>query len=217
MTELPYSVEVLTATLAAFNTTWWPVVAVGFASTLWLPFANSDRHARWMLFQAAGTAAVVGGPFWLGTMAALDFMAPVWGGLWLLQAAALLLIGWRGGLDFTGRGLRGASLVIVAVGALVYPILFQLETGAAGLGVPLAGSAPEPTAIVLIGLLLGARGRRMPAVLLIPALWAGVAAFNGYLLGLFTPWLVAVTLLAAVAARIAARQNEDDTVGEERS
>ena len=209
MTELPYSVEVLTATLAAFNVAWWPVVAVGVLACGRILFVlvRSDgdvplRQARVLCYIAAGTAAVAGGPYWLGAMAMLDFMAPLYGGLWLLQAALMLVLVLRGSLVWNASDRR-LPVATIAIGLIIYPILFWLETG--GPGVPLAGSAPDPTAIVSLGLLACMRGRGMWAALFIPALWAGIAAFNGYLLGLFTPWLVAATLAVLGAGAIARR------------
>lgn len=209
MTELPYSVEVLAAVLGDFNRTWWPAVLAGLIASVWIMLALArtgdtglgQKTSRYVCFAVAGMSLAVGGPFLLGTMAALDFMAPAYALLWLANAVVFLILGMRGRIRFASPMRRHRPPVAIVAFAAIYPMLFWLETDAPPLGFALPGSAPEPTAILIVGLMSAIRGRLPVAAAAVPLVWAAVAGFNGYLLDLFTPFAVAVTLLAALAAR----------------
>ncbi len=219
MTELPYSIDVFAATFAHFNATWWPAVAAGLGACAWIVryLARSNTapgRARTALFCLAGCAAVVGGPYQLGAMSPLDFMAPIYGGYWLMFSAALLAVAMRYPTYTTDINLqKRAAAIITAIGLVAYPVLFWLETGADPTGLPLAGSAPGPTAIVIFGTLLGLSGRVPLYLLTAMAIWAVITTMNGYLLGLFTPYLVAATLVVAVAMRIVSHGSKSQDEG----
>ena len=182
---LPFTTEVYFALFEDYNTAVWPaqIVAYGLgALALWLslrPRAGGDRVVAAIL---AGFWLWTGLAYHVATFDEINVAAPVFGGLFAVQAVLLAWTGVvRGRLAFRFRpdvfGWAGFGL---AAGALVlYPLLAWL----AGHGWPeaaLVGVAPSPTILFAFGLLLGAEPRSPIHLLVIPVLWSliwGAAAW----------------------------------------
>jgi hypothetical protein len=157
------------------NSSMWPLqlatLGAGLALILlaqWRP----RRHGLWIALVLAVLWAFVGWAFLWNRYAtinwAIAYVAPLFGA----EALLLALVGvMRGGIDFDRRGLTGrAGLLLATVGLLAYPLL-PLLFGRPWASAEIFGIAPDPTAIVTLGLLLVARSRIVLLLLPVPLLW----------------------------------------------
>jgi hypothetical protein len=183
---LPFTPEAFLGLFATYNQAIWPVqpVAYGLGVIAFVlaarPFRGGDR-----------LVAAVLAAFWLWTgivyhllfFAGINFAAPAFAALFLLQGLLLLWTGLlRGRLQFrfrrTPRGWAGLTLALFALAG--YPLLGWLlgrewsEAAAFGL-------TPCPTTLFTLGLLLLAE--RTPwHLLVIPVLWSLIGAGTAWLL-----------------------------------
>lgn len=211
---LPYSVEVFFTLMAQYNGANFPAGPLGVVLALallllvvqphLLPIAGRDRMIA-VLLSAAWIW--VGMLHQLDMMATLNFMAPYYGFAWIVGG---LLIGLSGtvfghvrfGFPQQLRGWVGAALALF--GAFGYPLIVLL-LGYGWAALPLVGTAPDPTAIFTVGMLLMVRDRTPLHLLLIPLAWGGVAAASAYLLRFPLDYSVTVAVLAACALAIRQR------------
>ena len=218
--SLPYSVEVLFASMAEYNRLWFPEALVApllmlIALTLALrPLSGREgASARLVGALLAAAWAWVGWAYLSRHMALLDFLAPVYGGAWLLQGALLALtLTVLGSASFKPRGdARGwAALALALAGLIGYPLAVLLM-GHDWRAVPLPGLAPDPTAVFAAGLLAAARERPPLYLFILPLGWAGVALYSGYVLGFALDYAVAASILAAAGLAIRARMRGSAT------
>jgi len=204
---LPYSLEVLFALLAQYNRTFWPALPLAVLLALSV-LALALRPARGGDRAVGGVLALfwiwVGAAYQLGTMTAVDFAAPLYGALWIAQG---LLLTWTGVLRgrlafrFAGGGAAWAGLGLALFALAGYPLIVVLM-GYGWQAMPLVGLAPDPTAIFTMGLLLLTAGRVPPVLIVLPLLWAGVAAMTGWLLGFWLLFAVPLAVLGAIALLI---------------
>lgn len=208
---LPYTVEVFFASMEEYNRAWFPLPIVAPLLAL-AAFALAVRplpgrpavSARLVGALLAVAWVWVGWAHQLQHMAGLNFMAPIYGWAWIAQGALIALsctvIG-RARFRFVGdlRGWTGLALALF--GLLGYP-LAVLSLGYGWRGVPLVGTAADPTAIFTAGLLAAARERPPLHLLVLPVGWAGVAAVSAYLLGFPLDYAVAVAVFLAAALAI---------------
>jgi hypothetical protein len=132
---------------------------------------------------AAGWAWT-GAVFHLTYFAPLNFAAPIYGWLFILEAA---LVAWTMGVrgsDASGRdiGTIGWVGLGLAFGALIAAPLAEGLVGAEWAAVQLPGLAPDPTAVFTLGVLLMRRGRAPLHLALLPALWLAVAVATAWML-----------------------------------
>lgn len=211
---LPYSAEVLVAAMAEYNRAWFPAaplalvllaVAIALAGR---PVAGHAPAADRIVGALLAAAWLwVGSTLLLLHMATLDFMAPVYGWAWIAQGGLLALacvftrnVRFRLGGDARGR----AGLVLAVLGLVVYP-LCVLVLGEDWRALPLAGTAPGPTAILTAGFLVAARPRPPLWLFVVPLGWAGVAGFTAYALRLPLDYAVPAAVLIALALAVGAR------------
>ena len=206
--QLPYSLEVYVASMAAYNAAWLPVVLL--AGLLAVPacavaFYPAGRMGNWGSRFVAGYLAAawiwVGAAHQFGMMAGLNFMAPVYGAAWLGQGILLAWTGlYLGRLRFAfGRGLPAAlAMTLILFGLLLYP-LGWLAVGHDWRALPVVGTAPDPTAIVTVAL-LSAAGNRPPLWLFpVPLAWAGVSGVTAYMLEHPADYGVSMAIVIAFA------------------
>jgi hypothetical protein len=194
----PFDAEVLASSYALYNAAVWPAQPVALAlalAALWLAAAPHPWSGRIVGAILAAGWAWCGLVFFPQHFAALDFMAPVYAGAFLLQAALLLfsLVWRRRGLRAPGdaAGLGGLALAALALFAL--PLISGLG-GAGFAAARIVGLAPGPTVLFTLALLLLFEGRPPWLLLPIPLLWCGVAAVTGWALSV--PESLAVPVLA---------------------
>jgi Family of unknown function (DUF6064) len=185
---LPFTAEILFSSLEQYNRALWPlpILALALALAIVLLIFRPVRHG-----DRAISALVALAWIWIGVgyhylhFATIDFAAPVYGALFILQG---LLFAWtgvlRGRLAFRfGADLFGWCGLALALAALAWP----LADGLAGRGwqsVRVVGMAPGPTAVFTLGMLLLTAGRAPLYLAVIPLLWTLVAGA--------TAWVVSI-------------------------
>ncbi len=194
-----------------------PLVALGLmvlAAGLALRGAGPEAEGGWTARAVAALLALgwaACGMFHLEVFSMLNFMAPIYGWVFLLQAALLLWFGVvRGKIAFGMQGVAGwigAALAVLAV--VGWPLLDGLSGHAADFEVwggtwtagRLAGALPGPTVLLTLALLLLSKPARAWirwALLAIPLTWAGFWGWHAWELGLAADWLPVVGGAAAV-------------------
>ncbi|PWG65452.1 DUF6064 family protein [Spiribacter halobius] len=196
---LPYTAEVLDALLADYHAAIAPLRVIGWLLTaIALALAWRGGPTGWR----GSCAVLAAGWLWTGIafhyerFAVLNFAAPAYAGLFGLQAALLLVTGALAGRP--GTSARGAlawiGLAVAAFALLGQPAL-AAALGASWQAVPMAGTAPTPTALATLGILLLAA--RTPIHLcLLPALWGLIAGASGWILGMPRELPLALVALA---------------------
>jgi hypothetical protein len=208
---LPYTAEVLVDLLARYGAAIWPVQALALALAT-VPLALAYRsHAGGRVASlavgallAAAWAWVAWGYFWR-TLAALDFLAPIYAGVFALQAALLLLAAALGRLA-PGRPTGAVRWLAPAAFALAWAglPLASLAAGYPPAATPVAGTMPGPTAALALAVL--ALVPRPPLWLVpLPLAWGFVAVYQGLVLGLPTAWATAGAIALAAAATVLRR------------
>ena len=150
---MPMTPEVWFRLFERLNEAVWPWQLLSLA--LFLAGADALRRGQSLI------AGALLGLCWLWVALAFHFnlhadLSPA--GLWLgwaflLQAVLLVLAGWRGQL-VGQRGPRAAlGLGLLALAVLAYPVLAPL-TGRTWAGLEIAGTAPDPTVMATLALLL---------------------------------------------------------------
>jgi hypothetical protein len=207
---LPYTAEVLFNLMGRYNAAMGAGVAVAIALALVAvglavrPRAGGDRVI---------TGILALGWLWTGAVfhndyfAPLNFAAPIYAGLFVLQSALLLLTGvglkklrFRAAADTPGI----IGLVIIGFALLGNPVLGWLA------GWPLAqtqvvGLAPNPTAMLTLGLLLLVRPTIPLHLLVLPVLWALWIGWMSWVLGITSDLTLPVAGVIALAVAIVAR------------
>jgi len=201
---LPYTAEVFFSLFETYNRAIWPaqlvayvmaLVAVGLALH---PVSHGGRAVAAIL---AAMWAWTGVAYHMQVFATINFLAPVFGAFFVVQAALFAWTGAvRGAMPVAFRdGLAGwTGLVLAAVALAIYPLV----GGALGHGwpqSPLVGVAPCPTAILTIGLLLLVPGRTPWHLAAIPVLWSLVGGSSAWLLGIWQDLLLLVAGLGGLA------------------
>ncbi len=203
---LPYDSDVLFATFAQDNRAVFPaqLIAIALAlgivalaiwprawaarfvgAALGLRFVGIALAARFVGVALATTWAWVGAAWHLTQFAPINFAAPLYGGLFIAEAA---LFAWTGGvrgrlsLRFQADARGWVGLGLAAYGLIAYPVIF-LALGDGCQGTPLVGLAPVPTTLFTLGVLLLVEGRTPWHLLAIPLAWSLIDGATAYVLG----------------------------------
>ncbi len=196
---LPYTAEILAALAAQLNGALWPLhlglllltaLAVLHA---WRPVSGGDRAIGILLACGWGWVAWIW--FWRG-MAPLDFLAPIYAGLFVLQAVLLLAFALAGRLAFR---LHEAAFPMLGLGLLALAAvglpLFGFLTGRSLSQLEVIWLAPTPSAVATLGLLFLVH--QPPRILFaVPCAWALIGGALAWTLGMPAPLLGSVALLA---------------------
>jgi Family of unknown function (DUF6064) len=168
------------------------VLAYGLAlALLWLAFPHDGDGAPRPIGSRLPAMILAAAWAWTGAVfhgryfAAINFMAPVYAGLFLLQA---LLLVWSG--VFRGRiaphrpaGLAGwAGVALLAYAIAGYPAIAAIA-GDGVANVPVVGFAPGATAVLTLGMLVLADGRTPLHLAFVPVLWSLIAGATAWTLG----------------------------------
>jgi hypothetical protein len=201
--SLPFSRAEFLAVFAAYNGAIWPLQLLLLAAGLFA-IGLLFRRPAWADRAISAILAV----FWL-TMAIgyhWTYFAPinkaayVFGGLFLLQAAVLLVEGLaRNRIHYdraTGARPWLAALLIV-YSIAIYPLIGLFITLPYP-ATPLFGVAPCPTTLFTIGLLLLARYPKPLLIALVPLAWCVVGGSAAILLDVPEDWALFGALLAWV-------------------
>ncbi len=188
----PYDAEVLALTYAQYNAAVWPAQAVALLLALaalglcaW-PRRGGDHAVGAILVAAWLWCGLV---FFLRAMAPLDFMAPVYGWIFVFQAALLAwaLVRRRLAFRFRPEARSWIALVLAATALFGLPALSLF--GAAGwAGAQIVGVAPGPTVLFTLALLLHAEGRRRWLLMVVPLAWCILAGATAWVLAVPEAW-----------------------------
>lgn len=207
MLNLPYSAEVFASLLGRYNMAIWPLPAVGVALALValaLTLRPVRENGRIISAGLAVTWAWVGVGFHVERATAIDFAAPLYGALFLVQA---LLLAWSGvvrgalGIRFQPDLSGWTALGLGAIAVAGYPLL-ALWAGDAWPGLPLAGTAPDPTVLLTLALLSMAP-RPSVHLLAVPVAWCAIAGMTGWMLD--TPYRLLLPAAAILSLGLAIR------------
>jgi Family of unknown function (DUF6064) len=173
-----------------YNRAIWPAQVVAYVLALALVWsAIRPRYGSYgRVAHSLAGAALAAAWAWTGVVfcfryfASINFLAPVYGALFIVQA---LLLAWTAAIR--GRisprvqsdpfGWVGLGLVIYAIGG--YPLIAEV----AGEGLESArvvGLAPGPTAVFTLGVLLLAEGRTPLHLTAVPVLWSLIAGVTAW-------------------------------------
>jgi len=186
---LPFTAEILFSSFGQYNQALWPlpILAPALALALIVLALRPVRHgARTIAALLALAWLWVGVGYHFLHFAALDFAAPVYGALFVLQG---LLLAWTGVLRDRlvfgfGADLFGwCGLALALAAAVAWPVVDGL-LGHGWESLRVAGLAPGPTAIFTLGLLLLTAGRTPLHLALIPLLWTLVAGATAWVLSI---------------------------------
>ena len=206
---LPYDAEALISAVGSYHRH-HPLVAILALAVsvlaLVLALRGTAQGRRVVPFLLAACWLWIGAAWHIGTFAQLNFAAPAYGALFLLQGVILLWLGVRRRLELARpRGWPGAAGCILALVAIIAMPLVDHLQGWPWSSVRLAGMDPCPTAVLTLGILLLAQPPR-PSTMAIPALWTLIAAFTGWVLGIAPDMLLPVAALIACSAAVLARR-----------
>ncbi|MBX3583157.1 MAG: hypothetical protein KF810_14810 [Rhizobiaceae bacterium] len=188
------------------NAAWWPLhvvtLVVGLAIVL---FGLSRPQARSPWIALAALWVLVGWSFlwsrYAGINWAIAYVAPAF---WL--QALLLAAGAAGGrLTLDRRGAAGRlGLLLAASGMLAYPLMSPI-LGRRWADAEVFGIAPDPTAIVTLGVLLATSGRLVVLLFLIPLLWLLLSGLTLHTMGDPQAWAPFSAAGAAVVLLVVRR------------
>jgi hypothetical protein len=227
--ELPYTAQVYVSLLVRYNRDLWPWQAAAAACVLALlvlmapvRLPVAPRLGGRALGLVAGLVMAagwgwVGWGFFLGPLAAVNFLAPVHGLVFVVQAAVLAAAGLLAPLPGVGPRLwpdrrqgfarwgfpdwAGAGLGLAGLAA--WPLVdLVLAAGAASMRWP--GLAPGPTALATVGILLLAR-RPSGALALIPLAWLAWNTAAAWSLGMWQDVLLSAVGVVVGAAALVVR------------
>ncbi|WP_193367439.1 DUF6064 family protein [Pelagibius marinus] len=197
----PYDAEVLALTYAQYNAAVWPGQPVALLLALAaLGLAAWPRRGGARIIGAilVGFWLWCGLVFFLRHMAPLDFMASVYGWVFIAQAALLAwALVWRGAaFRFRPEAASGAALALAAAALFGLPALSVF--GAAGWGgAHIVGLTPGPTVLFTLALLLLAEGRGRWLLMVVPLAWCALAGATAWALAVPEAW--PLPLLGALA------------------
>jgi len=205
---LPFTADVLSALYESYNRAVWPAALVFWLAALAIAGLGlrSGRHGLTQRYNRVAGVVLAGAWVWVGIVfhldffAAINFWAPLFGALFLVQA---VLIAWT--WAYRGRALSGwpvdaagwAGLALIAYAALGTPLI-AATLGDGWASARLAGIAPGPTALLTLGLLMLTQDRVPLHLTIIPVLWCLVAGVTAWQLGVPEDRIVAVLALTAV-------------------
>ncbi|HET8744624.1 MAG TPA: DUF6064 family protein [Ramlibacter sp.] len=196
---LPFTYEQFVDVFATYNTRIWPAQVLAYLVALAILFGLKRRSANLV---CAGLALM-----WLWTGVAYHWMhfasinkaAWLFGALFVLEGALLLLIGATGRIRFgTGAGPLGVvGWGFIAYATVAYPLL-GLWTGHGYPRMPTFGVTPCPVTIFTFGVLLLARPVVPKSVLVVPLLWSLVGGSAAFLLQVPQDWVLLFSGAAAL-------------------
>lgn len=222
---LPFTPEVYFRLFERQNEALWPAhfltILLGIAA-VWLAWR---ARGRWAGIVLALCWALVGYTFHIERYANLSWAAEYFGWAFIVQGGLLLASALFGRLDTDSRVAKrplseppfdgpqwagwGMAIFGLAILPLVGPLTNATANGREWTGIEIFGIAPDPTAIVTLGLVL-CTGRSRWLLLIIPLLWCAISGATAWEMndttGLLTPAVAILALGAALWKTIQSRR-----------
>ena len=208
---IPFSPEVFFALFEEYNLAIWPAQLVAYGLGL-LVLVLAIRPSP----MSSTLIGVILAAFWLWNgiayhwlfFAPINFAAPVFAGLFVLQAVLLL---WkctiRRNVTFAFRrdAISVAGLTLMVSALTIYPLL-AIASGHEWPQFAVFGVAPTPTVIFSFGVLMFVRPRASLTLLIIPVLWALITGIVLWSVGIPEDALLPVAALVAMALIVRQRR-----------
>jgi len=186
---LLFSADTYQRLFERYNEDLWPWQLLPLAVGLMLPMAikaKPERSGRWVAAFFALSWAWVAWGFHLQRYATINWAAPAFAVVFLVQAIFLVWTGILNRLVFKRRasmpGRVGWSLYYF--GLIGQPLLSPLS-GDAWIQTGLFGSAPDPTATATLAMVSIASNRSHWGLMIIPLVWCAISGATLY--GLYGP------------------------------
>ncbi|MBW7851370.1 MAG: hypothetical protein H3C38_12805 [Rhodospirillales bacterium] len=184
------------------NAALWPaqVVALALALAVALLMASGWGHrVRAVGAVIAACWLFVAWTFLLGRYAAINWVAPWFAALFIVEAALFAAVAVAGRPGALGGRWGPAQVVVFAAAVLAQPAA-GLLAGRPWRQAEIFGLAPDPTAIATLGLLAVApRGSRW-LLLPLPVLWCAVSGATLWTMGAPDAWLAPTAAAFAMVA-----------------
>jgi hypothetical protein len=158
-----------------------PALVIAGLLLVWLAARRSIRALPWITGVLALAWAWIGWAFHWERFATINTGAPWFAVAFFVEAVLLLALGTRADDRAPASWLRTAGLVLAMVALALYPLVASV-TGRGWAQAEVPGAAPDPTALLTIGLLFALPLRFRAWLLVIPAL----ALAQGWM----TDWLL---------------------------
>lgn len=199
---LPYTAEVLFALFDEYNLAIRPLQGVALfltASILMLALRSRENRSRVIIAILAAGWIWTGAVFHLVYFRDLNFAAPAYGAIFILQGSLLF---WSGvyrnriSIRFQRKPASYAGAVIFILSALVLPVI-DWQQGLSWTEARFALLAPGTTAGLTLGLLMMVDRRPPLWIGAIPVLWTTVVGAHAAVLGLYQD--IALTAAGLIA------------------
>ena len=170
--------------LEGWNRDLWPlqpVLVLAGLGAVWLAARHPRASARWIAVLLSIAWAWIATAFHWERFAVINTGAR-WSALaFALEAVLLLALGLRAGGSPAAPPWRGVGLALAAVALVAYPPWAPLA-GRGWAQAEVAGAAPDPTALLTLGLLLALPLRHRAWLLVIPVLALAIGWTTDWLL-----------------------------------
>lgn len=168
------------------NAAWWPLhaatLAVGLAFIV-QGLRRSNERGLWIALVLTAVWAFVGWSFMWIRYAPINWAVAYVAPAFWLQALLLAPGAVVGGLAFGARDIAGRlGLLLATAGLVAYPFLSPF-LGRRWVEAEVFGIAPDPTAIVTLGVLFAAKGRLIALLFPIPLLWLLMSGLTLHTMG----------------------------------
>jgi hypothetical protein len=186
------------------NAALWPLHIVTLAAgvIILLLIARRPGVGRWVSLILAMLWIFVGWSFLWNRYATINWAAAYVAPAFFVEGALLLIASVLDDPAFDRRGPAGWTGYLILGFALAgQPLLASLQ-GRGWASSEVLGIAPDPTAMATLGVLVLARGRLLPWLLPIPALWCLLSGMTLQTMGEPQAWAPYAALALAAAAWI---------------
>lgn len=205
---LLFSPRTYTRLFELHNQEWWPLplatLALGVA-LLVLAWHGSERAGRWVLALLAACWLWVAWAWHLERYAPINWAAEYFAWAWITQAALLGTAACRGRFDALSRGQHRFGFALAVCALVLYPLLAP-TLGRGWAQTEVFGMAPDPTALLSLGLLLALPLRRVGWLLVIPLVWCVTSGMTLWAMASPAFWVAPLALVLAIIAWVARRE-----------
>jgi hypothetical protein len=191
------------------NLEWWPLplLALAFGAMLFvLAWRGGERAGRVLLVILAVFWLWVAWAWHAQRYAPINWIAGYFAWAWGVQAVLLGVMSWRGRFDAApvATQQRRFGLALLGAALVIYPLLAPLL----GRGWPAAelfGMAPDPAALVTLGVLLAIELRHSGWLFPVPVAWCLISGTTLWAMEAPEFWIAPLAALLAVGLALACR------------
>lgn len=179
--------------VAAYNVSHWPAAVLAYVLALSVTVVllrrkgeEQGRRSGRVIGALLVVAWVWNGVFFhFGTFASINFLAPLYGSLFVLQSLLFAIAAIIRGRFVTGWSedvFAWCGLGLIVYAMVAYPVFSLLWRDSLN-STTVVGVAPSPTALFTLGVLLLGAGRACLHLSVLPVAWLFVAGFTAWEIG----------------------------------